>query len=302
MKLCDLHCDTPLEMYRRGEELLDNSLMVSLKKAAVFDRYVQCAAIWSDRRYSDEKCFLRFLLCTDYFRRLCGGLICKDADALKSSGKYAFVLAVEDARLLAGDLDRLDVLYSRGVRLLTLVWKGVSCIGGAWDTDEGLTAFGADCVDRCFETGIIPDVSHGNSHMIRQVCLMGQRSGKPVVSTHGNSYTLCRTKRNLSDASLRAVADTGGICGVNLCPGHLTKGPICRAGDVIRHIAYLVNVCGADSVALGCDFDGIDTTPRWLSDVSCLPVLYDGLSRSFGQDIADKILFSNAYNFLLSNI
>ena len=49
--------------------------------------------------------------------------------------KIPLILAVEDARILENDLERLRVLHSYGVRILTLNWYGETCIGGAHNTN-----------------------------------------------------------------------------------------------------------------------------------------------------------------------
>lgn len=44
-------------------------------------------------------------------------------------GRMSAVLSVEDGHLLAGKLERLDELYDKGVRLMTLLWCRENCIG-----------------------------------------------------------------------------------------------------------------------------------------------------------------------------
>ena len=47
---------------------------------------------------------------------------------------------------------------------------------------------------------------------------------------------------------------------------------------VIDHITHIADIGGINCVGLGSDFDGIPFTPTDLTDVSCYPVLIDGLS------------------------
>ena len=44
LSLFDLHCDTAGEMLKTGQELEQNELAVSLRKASVYQHYVQVMA------------------------------------------------------------------------------------------------------------------------------------------------------------------------------------------------------------------------------------------------------------------
>ena len=43
--------------------------------------------------------------------------------------------------------------------------------------------------------------------------------------------------------------------------------------DVADHVDYVRSVAGVDHVGLGGDYDGVDTQPEGLADVSCYPAL-----------------------------
>jgi membrane dipeptidase len=49
--------------------------------------------------------------------------------------------------------------------------------------------------------------------------------------------------------------------------------------QVADHIEHVRNVAGVDHVGIGSDFDGIDTTPEGLEDVSAFPQLFAELIR-----------------------
>ena len=55
LSLFDLHCDTACEMLAQGQELTENTLAVSLRRAEIFEQYVQVMAFWTDRRLDDEE-------------------------------------------------------------------------------------------------------------------------------------------------------------------------------------------------------------------------------------------------------
>jgi len=63
---------------------------------------------------------------------------------------------------------------------------------------------------------------------------------------------------------------------------------------IADHIDRVVQVAGVDHVGLGSDFDGIDSTPRGMEDVSKLPNLVRELARrGYIEDDLVKILGGN---------
>ncbi|XP_026469871.1 dipeptidase 2-like [Ctenocephalides felis] len=49
---------------------------------------------------------------------------------------------------------------------------------------------------------------------------------------------------------------------------------------LLEHIHYIKDLIGAEYVGIGADFDGVDSVPRGLEDVSKYPVLFAELLRS----------------------
>lgn len=295
MKLADLHCDTPYELYHREMSLDKNLLHISLEKADFLEKYIQIAAVWSDHRLSDDDAYEDFLRIADDFKSKAGDLMGL------SHEKFAFILAVEDIRLVGDDICRIKTLREKGVRFATLTWKDLSCIGGSWNTDTGLTPFGREVLNALFENGIVPDVSHGSRRLTEEVIDIAKAWGKPVCASHSCSFEICPHRRNLTAHHAKMIAESGGLIGVNYCPSHLTDEKA-SIEDVINHISYLVSVCGEDSIALGSDFDGVSALPEGISDITSTDRIYRALLRKFGEKTADKILFDNIYNFLLNNI
>ena len=304
MKLFDLHCDTPLELFLKKEKLCRNSLHISLEKAGKFERYIQCAAVWSDPRLTEDECFRRFFEAAEYFKgelSLCDVPLIKTKKDLNDCTQRGAILAVEGARLLRGEPDGIAALYNEGVRILTLVWKGSDLAGGAWDTNKPLSPQGTECVERCLDTGIIPDVSHGSPELISRVLDIAEKRGVSPLATHSNSFSVYPHRRNLSDELFRRICHMGGLGGINLCPDHLCGGNA-SCEDVLRHIERYINLGGEENIALGCDFDGISEVPDGIEDISRLPRLYDAVSKRFGAKSADRLFFENAYKYMLNNL
>jgi membrane dipeptidase len=68
---------------------------------------------------------------------------------------------------------------------------------------------------------------------------------------------------------------------------------------VVDHIVHVVDVGGIDCVGLGSDFDGINSTPTNLTDVSCYPTLVEALAlRGFKSKEIRKIMGLNLFHFL----
>lgn len=305
MKLLDLHCDTIYEMYKGKYTFKDNPLHISEKKARDFSPYIQACAVWSDSSLSDEEAWDTFFRVTNYFKEITKYKFIKTTEDLEKTvcnAENGIILACEGARILNGDISRLDKLFDEGVRLLTLTWAGNDIIGGAHGTAFGLTDFGKDVVERCFELGIIPDISHASRKTAAEVFEIAKMHKKPPIATHSNSYTQHSHQRNLTDREFSYIISLGGIVGISLAPEHLSENGA-DISDVLRHIKHYINLGGISSVALGCDFDGISSTPEGLSDISCLDRLFDTLVRNgLSEDNAERVFFTNAYEFLKENL
>ncbi len=301
MNFADLHCDTPYELYKTKQNITSNELHISLNKCDNFSRYIQTAAIWSDFAKSNDECYTQFFDICNYFKKQAGYLIRYNSGQIRGSGRTSFVLAVEDARLLNGNLKRLDKLYNAGVRLMTLTWKDVSCIGGSWNTAVGLTDFGYRCVEKMFEVGIIPDISHGSKALLLDVCKIAKSVGKPFCATHSDSFSVCPHRRNLTDDDAKLIVSCGGIVGISMCPFHLASKNA-KTEHIINHIDHYISVIGEDSVAFGCDFDGVASLPQGINDITSIKYVFSESCLKFGERISEKIFFNNAYNFLLTNI
>ena len=287
MRIADLHCDTLGEMYDRGLMFSDKTLDLCAPCIRDYDKYLQVTAVWSPKDLSNEECWQRFLG------------VCDMAGNTDFPANLNRVLAVEDARLIGGDLGRLDVMHALGVRLLTLTWAGDSQIGGAHDSDEGLTAFGERAVERCFEIGIIPDISHASDALFRDVCRISEAYGKPFVATHSNSRDVYYHRRNLTDDMYLAVAKSKGITGVSLEPTHL--GDKAGISDAVKHILHYFDL-SEDHVCLGCDFDGRTSRTKGLESAAQLADLGKALvSAGLIEDDVDRIFYRNAERFLKEN-
>ena len=305
----DLHCDTAYELFHQGQPLEQNTLAVSLQGAKSYRHYAQFFAVWSDAALTDEQAYLDFLSITDHFTR---ELSCPAAsDRIKpvttaaqldecwSAGQSAALLAVEDARLLANDLDRLEVLADRGVKYLTLLWGGKSCIGGSHDTSDGLTDFGKAVVEGCFDLGIVPDVSHASELSTTQILDIAQRRGRPVIASHSDFFSVYPHSRNLREHHLRAICELGGLIGLNLCREHL--GQNASMTDVLAHLDSALCHGAQHHIAMGGDLDGARLPVGFSTLQDVANIAKEMQSRGFGSETVDQFFYQNAYRFIEHN-
>lgn len=284
MRLFDLHCDTLTELFDRGETIERSTCHIRKEYIDGFEKYGQVFAVFSKVGLDDEGCYKRFFEIADKF---CEFLQEED-----------HILSVEDGRLLAGDISRLEALYGAGVRILTPLWGGVTCIGGAFDTDEGLTPFGNNVIRECHRLGIIPDISHASKKSTAQILDITESEGKTAIASHSNAWGVCHHERNLRDEDALMIKDLGGVVGISLYPPHLCKG-VASSESVLSHIEYYLTLMGEDSVCMGADLDGIDVTPVDITCLSDMENLYNTLLRhNYSEALVNKLFYDNASKFI----
>lgn len=295
--LFDLHCDTFLELYKNKYKFDDAPLHISLNKIKCFSPYIQICAIWSEKHLSNNDAFINYKNTLSYIKAQ-NLPLCKSACNFSS---ISFILAVEDARILDNKINRLDELLNDNVRILTLNWKGVSCVGGGWDTNVGLTPFGLNVVKNCFKKGIVVDLSHSSENVQNEVISLAQSFNVSPIFSHSNSFSICNHKRNITDVTFKKIAKLNGLVGISLFPEHLSINGNANTSVILNHIEHFLNLGGEKSICLGCDFDGISSLPIGFKSISDLPMLYALIEKYFSKEVANRIFFLNAYNFFIKN-
>ncbi|MEO7307641.1 MAG: dipeptidase [Ferruginibacter sp.] len=149
--------------------------------------------------------------------------------------KIAAMFGVEGGHMIEDDLGKLEALYNRGARYLTLTHN----IAPSWATSaadeaspnpskggalkdsakkKGLSEFGRKVVRRMNQLGMLIDVSHAGEQTFWDVI---QLSTKPIIASHSCVYTLTPHRRNLKDEQIKAIAKNGGVIQLNFNPGFI---------------------------------------------------------------------------------
>lgn len=141
--------------------------------------------------------------------------------------KLAVLFGVEGGHMIENDLSKLDALYKRGVRYMTITWNNstdwaTSALDETTRADslkhKGLTSLGKQIVKRMNELGMLVDLSHVGEQTFWDAI---NTTTKPVLVSHSCVYNLCQHRRNLKDEQIKAVAKNGGVIHLNFYSGFL---------------------------------------------------------------------------------
>lgn len=150
-------------------------------------------------------------------------------------GKLACLIGVEGGHMIEDDIAKLEALYQRGMRYLTLTWNNsTSWATSAMDETEhpgelkhkGLNEFGKNVVRRLNELGVMVDLSHVGEQTFYDAIAT---TTKPVLVSHSSVWALCPVFRNLKDDQIKAVAKNNGVICINFYSGFIGKAYAQRA-------------------------------------------------------------------------
>ncbi|MEZ3500317.1 dipeptidase [Pantoea sp. KPR_PJ] len=225
-----------------------------------------------------------------------------DIAACRAEGVLALVAHIEGADALDAEGEQLQAFYDAGVRSIGPFWNlpnrfGAGVTGafpGSPDSGPGLTEAGKALIRQANALNMLIDVSHMNEKAFWDTA---KYSTSPLVATHSNAHALCAQPRNLTDAQLAAIRDSGGMVGINFgnaflrADGQRDDNTPLRV--IVQHYERLKMIMGEDCVGLGSDFDGI-STPKALKDVSGLPRLFAAFREAdYDQEQQEKLASRN---------
>jgi membrane dipeptidase len=252
-----------------------------------------------------------------------------DIERIAKEGKIACLIGMEGGVAIENSLAVLRDFHRLGVRYMTLTHnETIDWADSATDDPkhDGLTPFGEQVVREMNRLGMLVDISHVAPATMADVMRVTKA---PVIASHSNAKALCPSPRNVPDEILSLLPANGGVVMVifysafvdgptatriaearktireaNSDPAAYRKAmsawfrehptPRATVFQVADHIDHIVKVAGIDHVGIGSDYDGIDSTPIGLEDVSTYPVLVQVLlDRGYSEPDIQKILGQN---------
>jgi membrane dipeptidase len=199
--------------------------------------------------------------------------------------------------------------------MMGLTWNRANALaeGSGENTGAGLTILGRQLVANLADYPIILDVSHLNEAGFWSALEHGRG---PVLASHSNSATLCPHHRNLTDAQIKALAERGGLIGLNFYPEFVAVGGGDLIPNLLKQVDHIANLVGLEHLALGPDFTNylpnvqmsaqelatLNIRPGavpTLADVTILPEFHQALlTHGFSADEAALIMGGNARRLL----
>lgn len=290
--LFDLHCDTLCSAFKSGYSLFSSPLHISFDKCKKFSPYAQVMAIWTDSSLNNEEGFHVYKKVLEYARNQ-GVFFSTKFDGDNNS---ALFISVEDVRIIGNDLSKIDTLFQDGVKIITPIWKDTSQIGGAWNTNIGLSPFGKIALSQMIRLGITIDVSHSSIQSFYDILEICEQNNAIPIATHSCSHSVCNHKRNLTDEQFKNLLKMNACVGISLAPEHLSRDSNASIKDILKHIDAYLCLGGENNICLGCDFDGVSSLPNGISGINDLDKLYYETFLVYGETVTDKIFYRNFAN------
>ncbi|HWK98358.1 MAG TPA: dipeptidase [Parapedobacter sp.] len=279
--LIDLHNDAIPRLVMNGNANLAErnshgaTDLVRLREGGV---HVQTFVMFCNGHYQGEEAYAYALAMMDRFDQLMATAPQRveharrvtDIPTIVASGRIAALLAVEGGHMLADSPDKLESFHRRGIMYLTLTWNNsTSWATSAYDetTDRvgrgkrGLSPLGKDILARMNVLGVVADLSHAGDQTFYDVI---KATTKPVMATHSNAYALVPHYRNLKDEQLSAIAENGGLVGVNFYAGFVDAGYRDRFSSLIESYPDLADMLGREQLIGG----NVDIRMKFLDALS----------------------------------
>lgn len=225
-------------------------------------------------------------------------------------GRLISPTIIEGLHQIGNSISTLRLYHELGVRYATLTWNCHNKYADAalesgpnfeptiatpyW---KGLSPAGRDLVKEMNRLGMLVDLAHVSTDTMRDV-LIGNGteawngSIAPPIFSHSSAYAICPHPRNVPDDILQLVKKRNSIVMINFSPDFISCMPGKTPSDlpefypqnstlnqVVRHIRHIGELIGYDHVGIGTDYDGIQSTPKGLEDVSKFPDLVTELLR-----------------------
>ena len=302
----DFHCDTALAlMGEHGNapcDLRRNNHHIDLERAAVNGGYCQCFACFTTP-FMEQRSGVPVTTIFELELAALQNGIQANSDLIRQAfsmeevrqnqknGLMSGILTLEGTAGINFDASRLEDLYKTGFRIVSLGWNEKNPLTGSHRTGGGLTDMGREFVREAQRLGYLVDVSHISDEAFWDLTKITEG---PIIATHSNSRAVWGESRNLTDDMFRAIVDTDGVAGFNMCYEFIGEKPtLDTACDHILHFMELDPT--GKHIALGGDLDGIDKMPEGFQGVQSFPAFAQRLlERGLDENTVMNIFWNNA--------
>ncbi len=294
----DAHCDTMSKMYKDGLGLDNPELMVNTNNLLRYKSAIQVFALFNEGDLNEDE----MISALDFFKCQCKKIpnsvsVCTSSQQIdENKSPLSAILAIEGLGNQPDfSLESVGRFYDVGVRFMSLCWNNDNALcGGCEGKNTGLTALGKQTLAEMEKRNIVLDVSHMSDKSFWESL---DNYTLPLCATHSVSRAVHSHVRNLTDEQFMAIAERGGVCGINFYPPFLCGGEA-DINTVIKHIEHFLSLGGENSIGLGSDFDGICETPYDIKNSADFYKLFDALfSLNYSEEVVEKIAFRNFKNF-----
>ncbi|MEA2981540.1 MAG: rane dipeptidase [Alphaproteobacteria bacterium] len=175
-----------------------------------------------------------------------------DLPSAPTPNELSVVMSFEGGRPLEGRVENLRNFYRLGLRSMQITWNLRNELADGVKeerTGGGLTNFGEAVVKEMDRLGMLIDLAH-----ISRAGWFGvlEVASGPVCCTHSNCRKVFHHFRTIDDDQIKALAQTGGVLGVNAIATMVSKQP--TLDKLVDHISHIADMVGIDHVGLGLDF------------------------------------------------
>lgn len=302
----DFHCDTALRLLgedmNQAGSLKSNQLHIDLDRASTLAGYAQCFACFTTpymeqwHKVSPVLAFERELATiqreVDNNRnRIAIAYSPAEIEDNRAKGKMSAILTLEGTAGIGYDPALLEDLHAIGFRIASLGWNEKNPLTGSHVTGGGLTDQGREFVKEAQRLGILIDVSHISDEGFWDIMKITEA---PIIATHSNSRAVCGDSRNLTDDMFRAIVETGGVSGYNVCAEFTGENP--TLDTICDHMIHFMELDPSGKhISLGGDLDGIDKMPAGFEGVQSWPALAERLlQRGLSEKNVMDIYWNNA--------
>ncbi len=302
----DFHCDTALAMLgenlNSAGSLASNSYHIDLDRASGLAGYAQCFACFTTsipevlNHVSPIVVFERELATIQReidknSDRITIAYTPREIEENRKRGMMSAILTLEGTAGIDYNPELLEDLHMIGFRVASLGWNEKNPLTGSNITGGGLTDQGREFVKEAQRLGILVDVSHISDEGFWDIMKI---TDAPIIATHSNSRAMCPHSRNLTDDMFRAICETGGVAGYNMCDEFTGDNP--TIDTVCDHIFHFMEIDPTGRhIALGGDLDGVSGMPEGFRGVQDWPKLSARLlERGLDEETVRNIFWHNA--------